>query len=50
LLAAFVVVLLRTQLLPAGLFRTMRAEAAERLRARLSPIVSRVGSLVKGVN
>jgi len=50
LLAVFVVVLLRTQLLPAGLFRTMRAEAADRLRARLSPIVSRVGSLVKGVN
>lgn len=50
LMIVFVAALLRMRLLPAGLFATMRAEMAERLRSRLSPIVSRVGSLVKGVN
>ena len=50
LTVVFIVVLVRARLLPAGLFSTMRAEIAGSMRARLSPIVSRVGSLVKGVN
>jgi O-antigen/teichoic acid export membrane protein len=50
LMIAFVVVLARMRLLPSGFFTSMCAEMVERVRGRLSPIVSRVGSLVKGVN
>ncbi len=50
LMSAFVFVLVRMRLLPAGLFTSMWTEMVAGVRGRLSPIVSRVGSLVKGVN
>ena len=50
LMSAFVFALVRMRLLPAGLFSSMWTEAVADVRGRLSPIVSRVGSLVKGVN
>jgi O-antigen/teichoic acid export membrane protein len=50
LMITFVVVLARLRLLPSGLAASMRADAVGWLRVRVSPIVSRVGSLVKGVN
>jgi O-antigen/teichoic acid export membrane protein len=46
----FVFVLARLQLLPPGLLRSLRSDAAAWARARLSPIFGRVSSPAKGVN
>ncbi len=50
LMVVFVFVLVRLRLLPSGLAASMLGDAVEWVRGRVSPIVSRVGSLVKGVN
>jgi O-antigen/teichoic acid export membrane protein len=43
-------VLVRMQLLPSGLIASMWTDVLGRVRILLSPIASRVGSLIKGVN
>jgi O-antigen/teichoic acid export membrane protein len=50
LAVVFAFVLARTRLLPSGLIGSMWTDAVGRIRLFVSPIVSRVGSLVKGVN
>jgi O-antigen/teichoic acid export membrane protein len=50
LLVVFAFVFVRMRLLPSGLIASMCTDVLGRVRLLISPIVSRVGSLVKGVN